>query len=212
MFTGLIEEIGIIKNIASSGGGKKIQIQCKKILSDSKIDDSIAVNGVCQTVTGITGDMFEFVSVEETLKKTTIKHWQVNKKVNLERALKLSDRLGGHLLLGHIDTFSQVMNKTELHTSTIFEIKIPPEFSKYVIPKGSIAVDGISLTIAELKEHSFIVSVIPHTIDNTILRSINMGDEVNLEFDLIGKYIERLIAGKKEENGLTFEKLKELGY
>jgi riboflavin synthase len=212
MFTGLIEEIGIIKGINSFGGGKKISIQCKKILSDSKVDDSIAVNGVCQTITEMTNDMFEFVSVEETLKKTTIKNWQINRKVNLERALKLSDRLGGHLLLGHVDTPSTVINKTALNTSTIFEIKIPSGFSKYVIPKGSIAIDGISLTIADLKEHSFTVSVIPHTTDNTILKFLNTGDEVNLEFDIIGKYIERLICGDKKESGLTFEKLRELEY
>jgi riboflavin synthase len=212
MFTGIIEEIGKIVNISSLGGGKKIRIQCEKILADSKVDDSISINGVCQTITGMNDNSFEFVSVEETIKKTTIKHCKVNQNVNLERALKLSDRLGGHLVLGHVDDTGKIRKKTSLNTSTILEVVLPNGYSRYVIPQGSITIDGISLTIANIEHDIISVSIIPHTIENTILKSLNVGDSVNLEFDIIGKYIERLLTGGQKVEGLTFEKLKEFGY
>jgi riboflavin synthase len=211
MFTGLIEEIGTIKNIQSLGGGKKIQIDWRKILTDSKIDDSIAVNGICQTITGIGDNRFEYIAVEETLNRTTINSWTTGKKVNLERALKLSDRLGGHLMQGHIDDIGKVRNISKIQSSTIFEIQFPRQYSKYIIPKGSIAIDGISLTIMDLLYQSFKVSIIPHTVENSTLKYLKNGEDVNLEFDLIGKYVERLMQNQNN-SGITFEKIGELGY
>jgi riboflavin synthase len=212
MFTGIIEEIGKIINITSFGGGKKVQIQCKEILTDSKVNDSISINGICQTITGKNEISFEFVSVEETIKKTTIKNWKVNQKVNLERAIKLSDRLGGHLLLGHVDDTGKIIGKTLLKSSTIFEIEIQGKYSKFIIPQGSIAIDGISLTIADINHNAISVSIIPHTIDNTILKYSQAGDDVNLEFDVIGKYVEKILSVMQDKEGLTIEKLKNLGY
>jgi riboflavin synthase len=212
MFTGLIEEIGSIGSIQSIGGGKKIKIDCQRILSDTKIDDSISINGTCQTVTDITEKYFEVVAVEETLRKTTMSNWRSGQKVNLERALKLSDRLGGHLLLGHVDDIGKIINISKLQTSIIYEIQFPVKFSKYAISKGSIAIDGISLTIAEFKNDSLKVSIIPHTLENTVIKHYKVGAEINLEFDLIGKYVERLTFQKDSSSGLTFEKLQELGY
>lgn len=211
MFTGIIEEIGVIKSIKSIGSGKRITIECTEILKDSKVDDSISVNGICQTIVRIDNKCFEFDSVEETLKKTTIKYWTENYKVNLERALKLSDRLGGHFVLGHVDTVGRISNIRDLASSKLFEISYPSEYNKYVIPKGSITINGISLTIAESNERAFEVSIIPHTINKTTLKDIKIGDFVNLEFDVIGKYIEKLLKNNSSSN-LTLDKLEEMGY
>lgn len=211
MFTGLIEEIGIIKTITNLGGGKWISVHCKNILADSKIDDSISVNGVCQTIIKMNNDSFEFDSVEETLKKTTIRFWKENQKVNLERALKLSDRLGGHFVMGHVDTTGEIIRIQKLSTSTIYEISYPESFSKYIIPHGSITVNGTSLTIAEFTSSTLTVSIIPHTLSKTIIFDLSSGDIVNLEFDMIGKYVEKLLKSS-DASQLTFGKLEELGY
>jgi len=211
MFTGIIEEIGVIKSIKNIGGGKRIAIQCTEILKDSKVDDSISVNGICQTIVKFDSKCFEFDSVEETLKKTTIKYWSENYKVNLERALKLSDRLGGHFVLGHVDTIGRISHIKDLTSSKLFEISYPSEYNKYVIPKGSITINGISLTIAESNESAFVVSIIPHTISKTTLKDIKIGDFVNLEFDIIGKYIEKLLQRNSSPN-LTLDKLEEMGF
>jgi riboflavin synthase len=211
MFTGLIEEIGIIKSIANTGGGKRISVQCKDIITDSKIDDSICVNGVCQTIVKMNTTSFEFDSVEETLKKTTIRFWKENQKVNLERALKLSDRLGGHLVMGHVDTTGEIIRIERLAASTIYEISYPNSFSKYIIQHGSVTVNGTSLTIADHSSSLLTVSIIPHTHSKTIINELSIGDVVNLEFDMIGKYVEKLL-GASNSSGLTFNKLEELGY
>jgi riboflavin synthase len=210
MFTGLIEEIGLVKSIVDKGGGKRIIIECNNILSDIKIDVSVSINGICQTVVKTGNNFFEVDAVEETLKKTTIRYWRNGEPVNLERALKLSDRLGGHLVMGHVDTVGEIIQVTKLESSVKYEILFPEEFSKYIIEHGSIAVDGISLTIAEIHSTSLVVSVIPHTLSKTKMTELKKGDKDNLEFDMLGKYVEKLLSGKT--NGLTLDKLKELGY
>lgn len=211
MFTGIVEEIGIIKSVKNIGGGKRITIQCKDILVDSKIDDSISINGICQTIVKINSNSFEFDSVEETIRKTTIKHWKENQKVNLERALKLSDRLGGHLVMGHVDTVGEIIYIKDLAYSRLYEISFPKEYSKYVIPQGSITVNGISLTVANCKDNTFTISIIPHTLIKTTIHNLNIGDFVNLEFDVLGKYVEKLL-NNNSSNGLSLNRLEELGY
>ena len=211
MFTGLIEEIGIIKSINNVGGGKRITVECKEILSDTKVDDSISINGICQTVVKMNSNSFEFDSVEETIKKTTIRFWKENQEVNLERALKLSDRLGGHLVMGHVDTVGEVLRIKKLQSSVIYEVAFPESFSKYIIQHGSITINGTSLTIANHTSSTLEVSIIPHTLTKTLIKDLRTGDLVNLEFDMIGKYVEKLLGGKNS-GGLTFNKLEELGY
>jgi len=210
MFTGLVEEVGIIKSIKSIGGGKRIAVECNEILDDAKIDDSISINGICQTVVKRNPNSFEFDSVEETIKKTTIRFWKENDKVNLERAMKLSGRLGGHLVMGHVDTTGEVIGIERLQSSTIYRVSFPESFSKYIIQHGSITINGTSLTIAAHSASDLSVSIIPHTLKKTIINDLKIGDQVNLEFDMIGKYVEKLLGGNK--SGLTISRLEELGY
>jgi riboflavin synthase len=210
MFTGLIEEKGLVKSIVEKSGGKRITIECKEILSDIKIDDSININGICQTVVKTGHNYFEVYAVEETLKKTTVRYWKKGQVVNLERALKISDRLGGHLVLGHVDTVGEIIQITELGSSVKYEVLFPKKFSKYIIEHGSIAINGISLTIAESHSTILVVSIIPHTLSKTNMIELRKKDKVNLEFDILGKYVEKLLYNKT--TNLTFEMLKELGY
>ncbi len=194
MFTGIVEEIGTIQSVRNSGKGKVLVVRAiKKYLSDVKVDDSISMSGTCLTVIQKTPTTFMVEAVEETLKKTTTGLLHAGSKVNLEKAVKLSDRLGGHLVLGHVDTVGIIINIAPQTLSWMFEVEFPPEQMKYVIPVGSIAIDGISLTIAERRRSSVIVAIIPHTMEKTIFGMKKKGDRVNIEFDLIGKYIEQFL-------------------
>lgn len=215
MFTGIIEEIGVLKQTKIIAGGKRLYIATRKILQDTSIDDSIAVNGVCLTVVKMDPDSFWAEAVGATLEKTTLKNLSPGSKVNLERALTLSDRLGGHLMQGHINGMGQISALTRLGENYSLRIKYPSELSKYIITEGSIAIDGISLTIAHLNEGEIDISVIPHTWHKTNLQDRKTGDWVNLETDVIAKYIERLLTTKiniKDGNALTVERLKNLGF
>jgi riboflavin synthase len=194
MFTGIIEEIGTIQSARNSGKGKVLVIRTlKKFLDDVRIDDSISVSGTCLTVIRRTQYAFMVEAVEETLKKTTTGSLRIGNKVNLEKAMKMSDRLGGHLVLGHVDTVGKIINIDPQTLSWMFEVEFPPEHMKYVIPVGSIAFDGISLTVAERRKSSVVVAIIPHTMEKTIFGIKKKGDLVNIEFDLIGKYIEQFL-------------------
>ncbi|MGD0337694.1 MAG: riboflavin synthase [Bacteroidota bacterium] len=194
MFTGIVEEIGLIQSARNSGKGKVLVVRAaRKFLSDVRIDDSISVSGTCLTVIRKTSTTFVVEAVEETLKKTTTGSLRVGSKVNLEKAIKLSDRLGGHLVLGHVDTVGTIINITPQTLSWMFEVEFPLEYMKYVIPVGSIAFDGISLTVAERRASSVVVAIIPHTMEKTIFGIKKKGDHVNIEFDLIGKYIEQFL-------------------
>ena len=210
MFTGLIEEKGLIESITDRSGGKRIIVKCNDILNDIKVDDSISIDGICQTVVKTGSNCFEVEAVEETLKKTTVRYWRNGQTVNLERALKFSDRLGGHLVMGHIDTVGEIIQITKLGSSIKYELLFPQEFSKYIIEQGSIAINGISLTIAESYPTSLVVSIIPHTLSKTNISELKKSDKVNLEFDILGKYIEKLLYDKQDN--LTLDRLKELGY
>ncbi len=212
MFTGLIEEIGKLALIENIPGGKRIKIYASKILCDAKVDDSICVNGVCLTVTRYENDHFWVDAVGDTLDKTTISKLRTGAELNLERALRLSDRLGGHILQGHANGIGSVTQITKLGENYFMEITVPAEFEKYIIQEGSIAVDGISLTIARLNGNKVGLSVIPHTWNGTNLKSRKIGDNVNIEVDIIAKYVEKLLTGKKENNNLNENWLKEIGY
>lgn len=201
MFTGLIEEVGTVKSIISIGGGKRITIAANKIMNDVKIDDSVAVNGTCQTVVKVNGNEFQVEAIEETLKKTTLGSFKIGEKVNLERAAQLGSRLGGHLVQGHVDCTGTVLSISEKATEVQIWIEFPQEFQKYIIPVGSIAVNGVSLTVAQVRNNSFMLTIIPHTWKVTILYMLKPGSKVNLEFDLIGKYIENMLKyGKSGDN------------
>ncbi|MDX9790593.1 MAG: riboflavin synthase [Candidatus Kapaibacterium sp.] len=197
MFTGLIEEIGVIKNVRSLGGGKSISLSAAKIMDDLKIDDSVSINGVCQTVVSIGAGFFEVEAVEETLSKTTLGFLRNGTKVNLERAARVGDRLGGHIVQGHADTVGIVKAIEKQLTGILVWIDFPVEYSKYVVLHGSICIDGVSLTIARLRKNMLMVSVIPHTWELTTLADLKNGSKVNIEFDIIGKYIENFMMNNK---------------
>jgi len=194
MFTGLVEETGIVRSIKRKGGSVIFTVQGKKTLKNLRIDHSIAVEGVCLTVIKRTSKTFDVQAVEETLKKTTLGKLQTGSPVNLERPLLPSDRLGGHFVLGHVDGLGKVSALEFRESSWVFWIQVPKKFIHHLVPVGSIAVNGVSLTMAEVKGNSFAVSIIPHTMDVTTFKLLQPGMAVNLEFDVLGKYVERLFA------------------
>ncbi|MEW6170127.1 MAG: riboflavin synthase [Candidatus Omnitrophota bacterium] len=187
MFTGIIEEIGIVENIKRIGNVVQVTIRAKKTVEDIKIGDSVSINGVCLTVTKINKDILSFDVMPETIKTTNLGLLHIKDKINLERALKLGDRVSGHFVTGHIDCLGLIRKKTYINNNLCFEIAIPSKFLKYILPKGSIALDGISLTIADRRSNTFSVYIIPHTLENTILKTKGSSDKVNLEFDILAK-------------------------
>ena len=198
MFTGIVEEIGYIKEIYSGNGFGWIEVKCKNVLQETILGDSIAVNGICLTVSEINDDYFKADVMGETLEKTNLGILKHGDKVNLERALTLQKRLGGHIVSGHIDGIGKIVNIDKKDDGTWFTINADKDILKYIIRKGSISIDGISLTVAHVDDEVFKVSVIPHTLENTILSYKSVGSKVNLENDLIGKYVEKLLSGKCE--------------
>lgn len=214
MFTGLVEEIGNIKAINKGISSAEITIGAKLVLEDSKIGDSICTNGVCLTVTKKTVDSFTVDVMPETLRKSSLGELAPGSKVNLERALKVSDRLGGHIVSGHIDGVGTITNIKEEDNATWVTVQAEEELMKYIINKGSIAIDGTSLTVADVSDNSFKVSIIPHTKEMTILLSKKAGSIVNLECDVIGKYVEKLLGYKetRKESKLTMDFLRENGF
>ena len=213
MFTGLIEEIGILDKIEPITDGRRIKISAVKITEDIKVNDSIAVNGVCLTVVKIDKNSFWTEAVGETLKKTTINKLNQNCKLNLERALRLTDRLGGHLVQGHVNGIGTIKKINRIGDNYYLEVQIPENLEKYVIKEGSIAIDGISLTIANLQGNLAGLSIIPHTWQNTNLQFNRVSEEVNIEVDIIAKYVEKLLGTKgNETNLLSDSMLKNMGY
>lgn len=214
MFTGLIEETGRVTAVQTIGNGLRFTIAAEYVMDDLNIDASIAVNGVCQTVVSHNSNTFDVVAVEETLKKTTLGNFRTGKTVNLERAMKLSDRLGGHLVQGHVDTRGTLIRLEAQSTSHLLTIRFPVEYNRYLIPVGSICMDGISLTCARVEHDTFTVAIIPHTWSKTTVHELRVGSEVNLEFDLLGKYIEKMLQSSAEplSTGLSKEKLELMGY
>lgn len=211
MFTGLVEELGVIKSVIPKGKGAKISVTAGKIVDSVSIGDSININGACQTVVELGSGFFSVDTVEETIKKTTLGSFKPGNYVNLELALKANSRLGGHFVLGHVDTTGEIIEINKLMSSHFLRIKYPAEFSHYLIPVGSIAIDGISLTLAEVDKNSFAVAVIPHTWEMTNLKFKKIGDKVNLEFDVLGKYVAKML-GKEKGSAITEEWLKQAGF
>ncbi len=199
IFTGIVEEIGQVRHIRKGGQSAQIDIQASQVVQDIKIGDSIAVNGVCLTVIRFDGHHFVADVMPETMVKTTLAGLNPGSRVNLERALRLSDRLGGHIMQGHVDGLGKIIEKSALDISFIFRIGAPQDLMKFIVPKGSIAIDGTSLTVVEVFDDSFTVSLIPHTAAKTILGNKKAGDSVNLETDILGRYIEKLLCSTEQK-------------
>ena len=196
MFTGIIEGLGTITSIRSSGQGKQFTIAADFSLEGTEVGDSIAVSGACLTAVVIRGNRFEVDVAPETLSRTILDQASIGERVNLERALRLSDRLDGHLVSGHVDGVGSIKNKRPMGNAIIVSIRAPEPLLRYMIQKGSVAVDGISLTINELHPDGFEVSIIPHTAGLTTIGFKNVGECVNIETDMLGKYVERFISVK----------------
>lgn len=222
MFTGIVEEIGSVRHVISGAVSGEIQIGADKVLQGTRVGDSIAVNGVCLTVTRLFRDGFTADVMPETLRRTNLGRLGCGDPVNLERAMAADGRFGGHIVSGHIDGTGILQEKRPEGNAIWVTVKTTAEILDLIVEKGSIAIDGISLTVAGVEENSFQVSVIPHTGEETILLRKKVGDEVNLENDIVGKYVKRLLdhteqpdkmAGRKQtESRITMEFLAEHGF
>ncbi len=198
MFTGIVEEIGMIQSIQRSGNSAVLTIQADLILSDIHIGDSIAVNGICLTVTAFSNNCFCADVMHETLNRSSLKSLRAKSPVNLERAMPANGRFGGHIVSGHIDGIGTIRSTKPDANAVWYTIQTSPSILRYIVEKGSITIDGISLTVATVQKDSFRVSIIPHTLKQTILAHKRVGDIVNLENDCIGKYVERLLTYQPE--------------
>ena len=192
MFTGLVEETGIIVDLKKINDGLECIIEANLVLEDLKTNDSISCSGICLTATKVNENSFKVQLVNETLERTTAKHWKESSVLNLERALLPSTRLGGHLVQGHVDTVTTIKNIKRLDESAIFTFEIDAVNRKYIVEKGSIALNGVSLTVASKNVNTFDVALIPHTIELTTFGNLVVGDSVNVEVDILGKYIDEL--------------------
>ncbi len=192
MFTGIIEHTGVVKEKRNLKGGLEIDIE-SELTKTLSVDDSVSINGVCHTVVATNDAVFTVQSVEETLRKTAIGQLEVGNRVNLEDSLTMAKKLDGHVVQGHVDITGTVKSLTDEGTNWLIEVEFPKEFAAYLVPRGSIAIDGISLTVARLEMNSFTVAIIPYTWEHTNLHERKVGDAVNLEFDILGKYVLRAI-------------------
>ncbi len=215
MFTGIVEEVGVVRALRRGERSCVLSIGAKGILSDLSIGDSVAVNGVCLTASGVDGGGFTADVMHETLDRSALGALAPGSPVNLERAMAANGRFGGHLVSGHIDGTGTIAAKRRDGNAVWYTVKTRPSLLRYVVEKGSIAMDGISLTVAAVGEDRFSVSVIPHTAAETILGGKGPGEQVNLETDLIGKYVEKLLGTEKTsrpQSSLTLEFLTENGF
>lgn len=199
MFTGIVEEVGTIKQIQRGRHSAVLTIQASKVLEDAKIGDSIAVNGICLTVTALPIGCFSADVMHETLDRSSLAHAKNGSHVNLERAMAADGRFGGHIVSGHVDGIGKILNTRRDDTAVWYTVEAKPPILRYIVEKGSITIDGISLTVAQVSSDRFSVSVIPHTQEQTILKERKEGDFVNLETDIIGKYVEKLMAPVSEQ-------------
>lgn len=204
MFTGIIKELGEIIKIEEKNKIKTFVVKASVVIDNKKIGDSIAVNGACMTITKIDKNSFQFDTIQESLEKTNLADLKPGDIVNLEPALALNQGLDGHLVQGHIDTTAEVNEVIKNGDNTEISIKIPKEIKKYLAFKGSITINGVSLTISRLEESIFKISLIPHTLEQTNLKQLNKGSKVNLEIDLIARYLESLLEEKEKETKYEF--------
>ncbi|UMZ75320.1 riboflavin synthase [Natranaerofaba carboxydovora] len=223
MFTGIVEEVGKMKSLKKQGEMMKLKVSASKILEDIQLGDSIATNGVCLTVTDFDKNSFTADVMPETVRKTNLRNLKPDSGINLERAMTPSKRLGGHIMTGHIDGIGTMVDKKKDEKALVYTFKISELLSRYMVQKGSIAIDGVSLTIIDAENDWFSIGLIPHTAGETILGELKEGDEVNLEVDIIAKYVEKLLGREDNEGAegytnegqkskLTLENLRELGY
>ena len=211
MFTGIVEEVGRIITADRKGNSARLKIEAEKVLEDIKIGDSIAVNGICLTVTSFGKNYFTADVMHETLRRSSIGEAASGSPVNLERAMAANGRFGGHIVTGHIDGTGTICEVKSDEIAICYSMKAPEKIMRYIVEKGSVAIDGISLTVAERTDTGFTISLIPHTGEKTILMDKKPGDPVNIECDYIGKYIEQLMKDKPGE-GLTLGMLQSLGH
>jgi riboflavin synthase len=193
MFTGIIEAIGIIKNIAASGSNKTFWIE-SEISKEFRVDQSVSHNGVCLTIEEVAGNGHQVTAIKETLDKTNLGLWKIGDMLNLERSLKLESRLDGHFTQGHVDATAICVRKQERDGSWEYEFSFPKKFAELVVEKGSVCINGISLTAFGVKKKSFKVAIIPYTYEHTNIKTLQKGDSVNIEFDMIGKYVLRKLS------------------
>lgn len=212
MFTGLVEEIGQIKAARAAGTSRQFAISAQKITEDIKVDDSICINGVCLTVIRHDAGSFDVQAVDETLRKTNLGQLQIGSRVNLERALRPTDRLGGHFVQGHVDGTARITKLEPQAAGKLMTVELPGQLSRYVILHGSIALDGVSLTVARLDENFITLALIPHTLSSTTLGLRRTGDSLNVETDLLGKYIEKLMPPSNRDAEGIIDKLQAGGY
>ena len=214
MFTGIVEEVGKIARIEKNGVTGKLSIIADTVLEGTKIGDSIAVNGVCLTVTSLNGSSFTADVMGETFRRSSLGNLQVGSTVNLERAMPADGRFGGHIVSGHIDGMGEIISIEPEGTAVWYTLSAPIEILQGIVEKGSIAIEGISLTVARITTKDFAVSIIPHTGGNTILSQKKVGDKVNLENDIIGKYVQKFLEPQQEqkESNITEDFLRKYGF
>jgi riboflavin synthase len=212
MFTGIIEEVGMIHAVRDDGHGKSLEIHAEKVLEGTKIGDSIATDGICLTVTALTRNGFTVDVMPETVKRSTVAGMNRGFRVNLERAMRLSDRIGGHLVTGHIDGTGIIKKRSREGGAEVFSISAGKDLLQYMVTKGSVAIDGISLTLISVDSDGFSIGMIPHTQEATTLFEKRAGDSVNIECDLLAKYVEKLLKPEKASGEVTMKKLIEEGY
>ena len=198
MFTGIIEETGIIKKRTLNQDGMELSIHANKVLEDLKVNDSISCSGICLTVTKLKDSCFIVQLIEETLDRSNAKFWDINTKLNLERSLLPTTRLGGHFVQGHVDTTIKIKDINQNNESAVWHFELTKKIKNYIVEKGSICLDGISLTIANKFEGSFSIALIPHTLEITTWNKKKIGDSINVEVDMMAKYLENFIGHKNE--------------
>ncbi len=217
MFTGLIEETGTVKNAESAGEGIVLEINARRVLEGTREGDSISVDGVCLTVTGRARDSFTVFASRVSLSLSTLGKVRAGDRVNLERALSVNSRLGGHFVQGHVDGTGKITSISRDGSGVSFRVEVPAEILKYIVPRGSVAVDGISLTAVDVTPRSFDLYLIPETVSATALAFKKTGDMVNVEVDILGKYVEKILSRQgdqvdKEKDGVLLNKLRDEGY
>ena len=203
MFTGIIEEVGTIKGVKRGRDSGILTVSASKVLEGTKIGDSIAVNGICLTVTSLTDNSFSADVMHETLNRSSLKGASVGMKVNLERAMPADGRFGGHIVSGHVDGTGSITSIRRDDNAVWFAVRPAAGLMHYIVEKGSVALDGISLTVAKVTADTFSVSIIPHTLDQTVLSFRKVGDDINIETDIIGKYVEKMIRKEDSPAGNT---------
>lgn len=214
MFTGIIEEVGIIKDIKRNSSSLSLTISANKVLEDIKLGDSICTNGVCLTVTDFSENFFTVDAIESTIRKTNLYNLNISSKVNLERALSFKDRVGGHIVQGHVDGIGKIINIRKEDMSRVYSIEAEENLLDKLVKQGSITISGVSLTISDLTKNYFEVSIIPHTLKETVINDLKLGDIVNLETDIVGKYIYKFLNknNKTEKDSISLNFLIENGF